>query len=318
MPRWPRRANRQETNMRPRVALALVPLGFVALAGPTSLWWWPGELCCHWTLHAAVGLALGAIVWRRQPAIRRVCLALVAVALVPWVRAGLRPHALVPNPPSLSVAWANLDVHNETRSETLAAVAATDADLIGITEVLPPDRAFFEHEGRWPYQAWTDAGGTTACGLLSRRPIVARRAYVWEGRKALEVTLEVGGNSLRVMALHLDAPVSPVKWRHRDQEVRDLTESIAGSDLPLLVMGDFNATPATHAWRALVDATGLLPGPGGQPPTWPAWSFPFAAWCPGISIDHVLVRRGTLGPAATFRLPGSDHLGVRTTWAPAE
>lgn len=83
---------------------------------------------------------------------------------------------------------------------------------------------------------------------------------------------------------------------------------------PVVVLGDLNATPWSHAFRSLVDEAGLvnsLRGRGLQP------SCPAPLGLLGIPIDHLL-HSPALATVERERGPafGSDHrmLHVRLAW----
>ena len=87
----------------------------------------------------------------------------------------------------------------------------------------------------------------------------------------------------------------------------ELARSI-GQVGPLVLIGDFNCTPWSPAFRKLVSYSGLRDsrrGLGVQP-TWPSPFGPF-----GIPIDHALVSKDlhvidrSVGPQV-----GSDHRGI--------
>ena len=290
--------------------LITIPSALVALIGQTAAWWWPGELCCHWTLHAALGLIVGAIVWRRSDVISRFCVLLMIVALVPWIRSAFDERAAPPDGSGLNIAWSNLYRYNEHRAEALAQISASDAELVGLTEVLPADRASLT---RWPHQVWTPADTLNACALLSTKPIVGSKIRTWDGIEIIDAIVDMGDHPLRVLVCHLTAPLKPEWSQRRDQQIHELVATIEQTSvMATLVMGDLNLTPATHLWQPLLKATHLVRAPGFTPATWPAWSSPWAR-CPGIAIDHILVRNTRLAPLETWWVPGSDHLGLRTS-----
>ncbi|WP_145943387.1 endonuclease/exonuclease/phosphatase family protein [Corynebacterium glyciniphilum] len=91
-----------------------------------------------------------------------------------------------------------------------------------------------------------------------------------------------------------------------------LKDSFEGSDVPLVLAGDFNATVAHPEFRDFLDHTGLTRCEGGSgiqrltgTPTWPD-RFPL------VRIDHVLVRGGACTDGGTVQVEGTDHRGV---WA---
>ena len=128
---------------------------------------------------------------------------------------------------------------------------------------------------------------------------------------AVEVTL--GSERIVVLGVHPPSPTNGSRATHRDRILTDAGDWIASMDVPVLVVGDFNATPWSHSVGTLrlrgrlIDT---LDGAGLQP-TWPS------GWGPAmIAIDNafhttdmVTVARST-GPAL-----GSAHLPLLVTVA---
>ena len=110
---------------------------------------------------------------------------------------------------------------------------------------------------------------------------------------------QTGSNMMRdnlaQQAAHLDA----------------LRDHALAADIPVLVVGDFNASAAMPHMAAFLEAASLVSGPEPPPPTRPA-SFPVFA------IDHIFASAGleivtkTTGPDL-----GSDHLPLEAVVRPA-
>lgn len=130
-----------------------------------------------------------------------------------------------------------------------------------------------------------------------------------EPRGALWLELELEGRPLQVLNTHLGL----VPREQRAQAVAlaggDWTGARKASDPPLVVVGDFNATPHAQVYRTFAarftDARRQAPGPGLSPT--------FPSRLPMLAIDHVFldgpvraVRAQTVsGPLARL---ASDHL----------
>ena len=109
------------------------------------------------------------------------------------------------------------------------------------------------------------------------------------------------------MALHASVPLSPTWRAARDSMFEDIARFARRTCHPLIVAGDFNATPWNRSMRRLVRESPLRHAPGFWRPTWsnhvPLWM--------GIPIDHVLAATDCrvvdrrVGPDI-----GSDHRPV--------
>ena len=128
-----------------------------------------------------------------------------------------------------------------------------------------------------------------------------------EPRGALWVSLQIDGRELQVLNTHLGLV---------PHEQRAQAEALAGPEWiggglrrdPLIVLGDFNATPRYSAYRTLARALGDARQMAGAPatPTFPS-RFPM------LAIDHIFVSGGievlevqTVG--APLARAASDHL----------
>ena len=124
--------------------------------------------------------------------------------------------------------------------------------------------------------------------------------------RAVEVTVDVGGETVSMLGVH---PLSPTSERRA--KLRDLQLDFAAawaSDIEgrALVVGDFNATPWSQPFRRLESSSGFtnsLDGFGVQA-SFPAGVNPIFR----VTIDHLLYSEGfevvdrRLGPSF-----GSDH-----------
>ena len=130
-----------------------------------------------------------------------------------------------------------------------------------------------------------------------------------EPRGALWLELNLGGRVLHVVNTHLGL----VPHEQRAQATAligpDWTGAPRAQAQPMILLGDYNATPYARAYRTLAagftDARRQAPGTG-QAPTFPSR-------LPMLAIDHVFLRGAVRAlRAATFAGPlaraASDHL----------
>ncbi len=299
--RDPARTPAQFRRRQRYVFAAALPVAIIAiislLAGST----WLGGLCRHWSHLAAVLLVLALpLCWPLRR--RMLVLGIAAVAGAwPWVLTTL--HARAPTTDhGTSVLSANLYDFNRRRNEVLASILASDADLVGVQEVLAGDEAVFA--AQWPYRVWPGRE-LMASALLSRHPITRSTIHDLDDFALIDADVSLPDGSLRVLVVHLWSPKKPSSANRRDAQLQRLAKLIAERAGPVLLLGDHNCTLASPAMAVLRDV-GLLPPPGLRPATWPAWLGP----C-GTDLDHVLGRSVRLSPATAVNLPGSDHRGLR-------
>ncbi len=209
--------------------------------------------------------------------------------------------------PTVDIVAFNVQASNRQRPAIMDWVRNTDADLVFLIE------SSFEWEdaaerAALPYTIQERVQGTSVFGvtLLVRDGVAATsRPLQFGDRPAVEAVVDLGGSPVSVLAIHPRSPTSRERADRRDRYLRDVSVWARAQQNPVLIVGDFNATPWSSSFRRLTAGAGLRNsqvGHGLQP------SFP-AGWGPlMIPIDHALhspdlaiATRGT-GPAL-----GSDH-----------
>ena len=121
---------------------------------------------------------------------------------------------------------------------------------------------------------------------------------------------------VEVMSVHITAPHGfPLRrqFARRRAQVRGLLEYFHASfEMPLAVLGDFNATPLWPAYRRLAGSledlaltharrTGISPRR-----TWPSWTGNLRL----IRIDHCFGHAVEVQSLDVIPIPGSDHDGL--------
>ncbi len=128
------------------------------------------------------------------------------------------------------------------------------------------------------------------------------------GRDGTSAVLQVAGAEVRLAGIHLLNPINFPWWvaaRARARQLDGLFRWIDDADGPLVVAGDFNASPAWPAYRRIAERlTDLVvehdPAAG---PTW--------AWRPGwpslLRIDHVFGADVEASEVYVETIRGTDH-----------
>ncbi len=231
----------------------------------------------------------------------------------------IRPHArpvVRRGDATISVTFNNIYNNNQQGAAALQALLAPDSDVVAIAEMT--NRLYLEavtagFNDRYPYQFGFESGTGDGMRLWSKFPISGQNIERI-GHPALEVTLDVRGQPLKLWAVHplnlgIGDPDSP--W---DATVSRVADQTALSQGPTLVIGDFNATLGHPPLRRMLD-NGYREVHGwlghGLSPSWPMdRRFP-----PLFRIDHAFVRGG-VAPTSVRELPvpGSDHRGFISTY----
>ena len=241
-----------------------------------------------------------------------VALAIVVASLAGiggWARLHISPgHDGPPPRGDIRVMSFNTWARNRDLEAMQGVIARNRPDIVGLVEYLPPKHEQLPARLKSLLPHAADCVDKPHCymGLLSRWPIVESRGRsLWEGPPYLYAKLRAPGGDIHVFVVHtLRFP-----WaRAQLKQIHAMARLIARyrEKGPVIIMGDFNATPFSRIIRDFEKATELKRL--SWLPTWPSWFFGL----PQLAIDHVFISRHfrkvrgpLLGESA-----GSDHFPV--------
>jgi endonuclease/exonuclease/phosphatase (EEP) superfamily protein YafD len=332
----------------------------IAASRPSRARWTSGWSLLLWGLLAALALCQ-AVIWYGPEAPRLAVLeqfalqlglvaalaALLALALRRWARLVLllaltaslswpvfAPRgeaAAVTDPARLKVVSANLWHSAAGRDKTIAALLASDADIIGLVEATPAWRPALQPLfAKYPYRVdCFDLDPECQTMLLSKLPIdkpIAGR--VWKATPIVAGgEIRWNGRAITVLATHWFRPLlrsDESAWGADDAKrsaylaaglpvsrqagQAGLFAQYLDRDVPpeLIVMGDLNGAPWSRVQRAFRARTGL-DNAAGAAATWPS----FLPWPLRLPLDHILARGHlVVTKFETGPRTDSDHLPV--------
>ncbi len=274
--------------------------------------WLPvADSVAHFRLHLASAMAAAAILlvvlreWRPAG---------IAGAVATAGFLGLSPAMAIPGtavhagpPASITLVQLNLSFRNTALDSVAALVREQKADVVTLQEVNRDTRAVIESLGDDYRQVvlcpFAGVGGVAVLSRLELAPGESSGCADGEGMAWLRVMIE--GRAVSVATLHLHWPYPFRQARQIDA----LEPRLRKIPRPILLAGDFNAAPWSHAAARIADATETTIAGGLRP----SFSIRFGGWVPSITlpIDHVLLPNGMvvqdirLGPG-----PGSDHASI--------
>lgn len=305
---------------RARDVILLVAL--IGAAGGTALgfaggWWWAFDLFANFRLQyvfGSIGVLTGYAMLRRwRPgALAAAALAANLVVIVPlYLPAGSAPT----DAPRLTLVSFNANFGNDRFDDIAASLAGADADVVIVIEATPPLEEALRR--RMPEYEVVGESMPGAFGILAltRLPVRARRLLEVGGRglHALELIVGLEADDVAVLAVHPPPPLGGALAGERDRQFGELAAWANRHDGPVVIAGDFNATPWSYPFRTLLADTALHDSERGfgVQPSWPAVPWPL-----GISIDHCLhsAHFVTVERRVGERL-GSDHRALHVTLA---
>ena len=218
-------------------------------------------------------------------------------------------------PDRLTIVHLNTAAANRDKAAVVEFVRSSDADIVLLAEVTPPLLRLIE-EANLDLQPVAGTPDFTPIGLLAltRNPSVTGRLTNLGVSEVPAVLLKVnlGDQPIEILGFHTSSPGREERSSARDDQLAGAGQLVIERDTPMVLIGDFNATPWTGAFRDLLD-TGLVDGQRGRgvAGSWPSGLGPFK-----IAIDHVLhTSELTTTELAFGDSAGSDHRSLRVTIA---
>jgi len=296
-------------------ALAFLTLSATIL-GFFGRFWYFFDLMAHFRWQYAVALLAFALLAGLMRRWKSLGLALIGAGingalLLPWF---LPPAAPAANPTEAFrvVSW-NLLLHNRQAEAGIDELARLQPDLMFLMEVNRKWRerleARFGEDYLFTYEEREDNFGVA---LLSRLPGSEARIREFGPANVPSIVVRANwqGRPFEAVFTHPLPPANRRQARQRNEQLEEVARWIQErkNETPLLVAGDFNATPWSWIYRDFVQKTGLSNAAIGYG-CWPTWS----AGIPGseLMIDHLFVsgswrvERLWIGPSS-----GSDHRPV--------
>ena len=216
---------------------------------------------------------------------------------------------------TVKVASFNILMTNTAYAEVAAGIRAEAADVVFLSEVRFEMLEYLKASlaDLYPHVYGQASGGTLGRVFLSRTPFVSTETVQLldsRRRRVLKVALEYGGQNLTFFGVHPLPPLSPRWASSRDAELQQAAELAQNAPRPVVVLGDFNASPWSRTMRGFRRAGMTNAARGfGVLPTWRYKTGVLAALS-AAPIDHVLVSESWHVYVTDFWLGerfGSDH-----------
>ncbi len=305
-----------------RVALTLAVTG---LTGATVLaelgaHWWVADLFAHFRFHYLVAVAvivpIAFVLRARILVLAASAVALLQIVVVAVPTTAKQVHDVVSPNREFRVATVNVLWSNRDQARVERFIEQSGADIVCLQEVGRPWARMIGRLRKTYSHAAPAQTGNGDTMVLSRFPITGYRIGQPDPKGFLyvEAAIRVGDRTVKVLCVHPPYPLSRRLTRWHRSHFKAYTHAAKSVKGPIIVVGDFNLTPFSPRFRALLqDGRLALVGRGALwPMSWPAKThYRIGKIIPGIPIDHILVNRHFAVRAAR-RGPyiGSDHYPV--------
>jgi endonuclease/exonuclease/phosphatase (EEP) superfamily protein YafD len=274
--------------------------------------WYGFEITAHFRVQYAATLALiaGLLLALRMPRTAAV-IAVVAVLNAAHFARDLVPRALPPTRGSelrlmsFNVLGTNPDVDGIVR-----AVAAADPDVLVVLELTSPvDAALRARLPALAPAALSIRTDNFGIGVYTRLTVRGARVHHFgnDPTPAVVASMALDDAPLTVIAVHPTPPVGDWALRRRNAVLLEAAQYATSIGTDAIVAGDFNATPWTPVFPAML-AKGLADSRAGfgLQRSWPDYS-----WILRVPIDHVLTTSGLVTLDRRIgEAEGSDHRPV--------
>ncbi len=263
--------------------------------------------------YALLSLALMSIcIWKKAvlPAILSGILFLFNISAVIEIDESI--HAAVKAETTFKVYSANIYKDNWDFSALTLDIQKINPEIVSLLEVSIDQFELLQPlKQSYPYSFQTISKDVLGVVLLSKFPLndykVTRLSEY--GNLLMEARVTINQKSVKFYGFHAQRPRFG-NFKKRSSQFLRLARQINEESLPVIVAGDFNATPFSPLFRELLSITKLIDtkeGFGWQP-SWPTFFPPL--WIP---IDHVLVTPDIqIHMRNTGSYIGSDHYPVIT------
>lgn len=247
-------------------------------------------------LYAPAYLALAIALWQRRRVLS-VLAGAVVVAHGVWTFGPLaRAEVAIADPASahartIRVFSANVMAWTDTTEGIVDEIQRSGADILAIQELSPIWQAALSTPDlllAFPHRievVQTDAGGS---GVYARWPLRDADILQTPSMPVARATVVVAGDPVRVYSVHALPPARSDWVGEWSRGLGAILEAARRETLPVILAGDFNATPHS-AWHARFHDRGFRDSHHlcGRPlaTTWPNGALAI----PPVRLDHVLV-----------------------------
>ncbi len=289
-------------------------------------WFYISELMGNFQLQ----LGLAAMVWVALLLIRHrirsaVALAVVAIWVLSFPLWSCLPaqQPTIENGQKLRVMSYNIYAGNGNQEAIIRSIKQESPDMLLVVEYTPQRAELVDFlNSEFSYSVQEARYHGFGLGLFSRFPIDEYKIHYLsfkpeeiKGHPELrddptfEAIISVGKKKIRVLGTHCFNPIEFINYGFRNEQLNKLSKLVAArTDLPTVLVGDFNCTPWSMYFRKFLSESGMRDSRQGfgYQGSWPNGSSVLS-----IPIDQMLLSPGVRINDRKIGDPGnSDHFPI--------
>ena len=291
-------------------AVFILLLGLAGLfAGRLGMLWSRFDMFAQFTIQFYILAAAGAG-GLFCPRFKGLVAGLVAVMLIfgygawPNFVGSVTEKQLVTGEKRLKVAQFNLGGERSNVDSVVASLKALNADVVSLVEARAERPDLLEQlKAQYPYQVNCFDKSGCEMAIVSKLPL-SESNIVGAVHTVPIISASLGADyaGLVVIAVHT------ARFPHITEQFtqfRFIAQALENQSGPLLVLGDFNATPQSRVLKEFAQRLGLAVNT--YLPSWPA-----TYGSPQLAIDHILTSSSlrVLSAEEAGQSAGSDHLPI--------
>ena len=204
----------------------------------------------------------------------------------------------------------NVNVANRHYAKAIREIRRENPDVLLVMEVNNDWMTQLSAiEGVYSYKVAAPQQNGFGMTLYSKSAFVSGKIGYWGQYQIpyiVALLKDPTGNTVRFFGIHTVPPISQAAATSNHRQSRYLMERARDENGPIVMMGDWNDTPWSHSYRALMNGFDFDNAAQG--------GFPTATWRPGffggIAIGHFFVKNMRAGNWHVGRDVGSDHRAV--------
>lgn len=212
------------------------------------------------------------------------------------------------NPSELKIAHLTL-TNADSLAEVLDAIRAAEADMVSIHEVTPDWAEWLEDSlaSVYPnYHTMMDIG-IFGMAIYSKHPLVLVDTFHYQEIPNLRGCVEKNGESVCFISVHTEPALNSYSLQRLEEHLEVVGGYVIGADMPVVVMGDFNAVAWSDEIKSFLKQSNLMESRIGFMP------FPFIR--PSslfeVPLDHIFYSQELQCTSfENINGPGAKRLGI--------